>query len=440
VLIRRLLLLSITLILLLAVLTTAEAQPISMTIEGPSAAAPIAVSGLKNLGGDESQELSSHFVATLSRNLQLSGYFKVINPHAYIEDPQASGYDLGQFNFSDWSSINAEFLVKGAVSIKGSEVDLVAMLFDVGSQRRLMGKRFTGGPNDVREMARRFADAVIGAYTGTRGPCDTKLAFVSTRGGRFKEIYVSYFDGDGLFQVTNNPTINLFPKLDHSVTHLLYLSYKSFQPALYLVNLSAKSEVKITSDHGTMVGGALTPDGSQIVAAIEHNGLTNLYLLDSSGTEIRALTSSPSINVGPAVSNDGTQVAFTSDRSGRPQIYVMPIGGGEAQRITYSGSYNTSPAFSPDGSKIAYESRDGGRFDIWEIPSSGGTPVRLTNGGGSNEAPCWSPDGRYIAFNSTRSGQSRIYLMLASNGNIISALTEDNGDDSSPAWSWWLGD
>jgi TolB protein len=411
-----------------------------MTIVGPTAAAPIAISGLKNLGGDDSQELSSYFVGTLSRNLTLSGFFKVINPHAYIEDPQNSGYDLGQFNFADWSSINAEFLVKGAVTVKGGQVELVAMLFDIGSQRRLMGKRFTGSMGDVREMARRFADAVIGAYTGTRGPFDAKLAYVSTRGGRFKEIYVAYLDGEGLFQVTNNPTINLFPKLDHAVAHLLYLSYKSYEPNLYLVDLGAKSEVRITSEHGKMVGGTLTPDGREIVAAIENNGLTNLYLLDASGNEIRRLTSTNSINVNPAVSYDGSQIAFTSDRSGRPQIYVMPIGGGDARRVTYSGSYNTAPSFSPDGSKIAYESRDGGRFDIWVIPAAGGSPIRLTNGGGSNESPAWSPDGRYIAFSSTRSGRSRIYLMQASNGNIISALTEDNGDDSSPAWSWWLGE
>jgi TolB protein len=437
---KRILQLSVLILLTLAGFATVCAQPISMTIVGPSAAAPIALSGLKNLGGDDSQELSSRFVGTLSRNLTLSGFFKVINPRAYVEDPQTSGYELGQFNFADWSSLNAAFLVKGAISVKGSQVELIALLFDVGSQRRLMGKRFTGGVGDVREMARRFADAVIGAYTGQPGPFDAKLAYVSTRGGRFKEIYVSYVDGDGLFQVTNNPTINLFPKMDHSGAHLLYLSYKTYSPALYLVDLAAKTEVRISSDRGKMVGGALTPDGSQIVAAIENNGITNLYLLDTAGNEIRALTHGNSINVSPAISNDGSQIAFTSDRSGRPQIYVMPFGGGTARRVTYSGSYNTAPAFSPDGSKIAYESREGGRFDIWVIPTGGGTPIRLTNGGGSNEAPCWSPDGRYIAFSSTRSGRSRIYLMQASNGNIISALTEDNGNDSSPAWSWWLGE
>lgn len=415
------------------------AQPLKMYITGGNRVSNIALSGLKDLGGDDHGRLSGRFVSTLTRNLGLSGDFKVLDPQSYIEKPQSSGIDVGQINFGDWSSINADFLVKGSVQVNDSQVSLVAMLFDVSTQQRMMGKRFVGSPGDVREMARRFADAVMKSVTGVRGPFDTKLAFVSTRGGRFKEVYVSYLDGDGLFQITNNPTINLFPHFDKSVRHLIYLSYKSEEPALYLVDLAAKREVRIQSDSGRMVGGALTPDGDRIVAAIEQGGYTNLYLLDSSGSRIRALTQDNAINVNPTVSPDGAQLAFCSDRSGRPQIYVMPLEGGTARRVTYEGSYNTAPSFSPDASKIAYESREGGRFDIYVIPTAGGTPTRLTTGGTAN-SPSWSPDGRYIAFSSTREGRARIYIMQADNPKIISALTEDDGDDTTPAWSWWLGE
>ena len=64
-----------------------------------------------------------------------------------------------------------------------------------------MGKKFTGTSQEVGEMARRFADAILEAATGKRGPFDSKLAFVSTRGGRFKEVYTSWLDGGGLFRV-----------------------------------------------------------------------------------------------------------------------------------------------------------------------------------------------------------------------------------------------
>jgi TolB protein len=409
--------------------------PIQIT--GAGQLYPIAVSELKDLGGDSKHSVSRLFSTTLTRDLTLSSFFRIIDPQAYIEDPQSSGYDIGQFNFGDWRSINAEFLVKGAVTRQAGKVQVEALLFDIGEQRRMMGKRFTGEPNEVSEMARRFADAVLKAVTGKRGPFDTKLAFVSTRGGRFKEVYTSWLDGGMLYRVTDNSTINLFPSFDQTAQHLLYLSYKTLSPELYLVDLSRGVETRIAPPLGMAVGGTLTPDG-QIVGAFAHNGHTNLYLLDQSGNQIRALTDNGGINVSPSVCRDGSRLAFASDRSGNPQIYVMSMAGGGAQRITYRGDYNTAPAFSPDCKKIAYESRYAGIINIFTINLDGSGGHQLTDQG-SNEWPTWSPDGRYLAFSSTREGDSRIYLMLAADGRVIAPLTEGEGNATNPSWSWWLG-
>lgn len=412
--------------------------PLQMTIVGAQRVSPIAVSALKNLGGDDDHRVSTVFTDTVIRDLKLSGFFHIIDPQSYIEDPQNSGYDIGQFNFADWSSLNAEFLVKGAAKRQGNKVSVEALLFSVGEQRRMMGKKFSGEPHDVSEMARRFADAVMLSVTGKRGPFDTKLAFVSTRGGRFKEVYTSWLDGGALFRVTDNPTINLFPSFDHSVRHLLYLSYKRMTPELYLVDLNRAMETRISPPLGMPVGGTLTPDG-RIIAAFSRGGRTNLYLLDRSGEEIRALTNDSSINVSPSVCTDGTDVAFTSDRTGNPQIYVVSIGGGAPRRVTYQGDYNTAPAFSPDCRQIAYENRSGGVFNIFVISADGGDPKQVTDEG-SNESPTWSPDGRYLAFSSKREGRSLIYLVPLIDGHIgtITPLTEGESNDTSPSWSWWL--
>jgi TolB protein len=409
--------------------------PIQIT--GAGQLYPVAVSGLKDLGGDSKHNVSRVFDTTLDRDLKLSSFFRIIEPQAYIEDPQTSGYDIGQFNFGDWRSINAEFLVKGSVRRQAGKVVVEALLFDVGGQRRMMGKRFTGQPNEVSEMARRFADAVLEAVTGKRGPFDTKLAFVSTSGGRFKEVYTSWLDGGMLFRVTDNPTINLFPSFDRTVQHLLYLSYKTQNPELYLVDLSQGIETRIRPPLGMAVGGTLTPDG-RIIGAFARGGHTNLYLVDQFGNQIGTLTDNGAINVSPSVCSDGSRFAFTSDRSGNPQIYVANLTGGAARRITYQGDYNTAPAFSPDCKKIAYESRSAGIINIFVINQDGSGARQLTNEG-SNEGPTWSPDGRYLAFSSTREGDSRIYLMLAADGRVIGPLTEGEGNATNPSWSWWIG-
>src|ERR1700720_4232137 len=239
-----------------------QAQPIHMTISEPgTTAAPIAVSELKNLGGDDQGTASHDFVRILRHDLDLSVFFSIIPPKSYIEDPQNSGYDLGKFNFADWSPLNAEFLVKGAVTVSGGQISIEALMFDVAQQRRMFGTRFSGGPADVEQMARRFADSVLKAVTGIRGPFDTQVGFVSTRGGRFKEIYLASPDGGGLYRVTDNPTINLFPKFAHSAASVLYLSYKTGTPALSLFDVAGRTEIRIGSPHGNMIGGAPSPHG-----------------------------------------------------------------------------------------------------------------------------------------------------------------------------------
>src|SRR5260221_10832515 len=139
-----------------------DSGPLQMTIRGVgSELSTIAVSGLKNLSGDDDHRTSADFVKTLGRDLELSGYFRNLDPHAYIEDPQTSGFELGQFNFADWRTINADFLVKGSVAADGSGIKLTAYLYDVAQQRRMMGKNYSGNPNDAARMARRFAVAIL---------------------------------------------------------------------------------------------------------------------------------------------------------------------------------------------------------------------------------------------------------------------------------------
>jgi TolB protein len=416
----------------------AAAQSIKFEIVGPgSKVSAIAISQLKNLGGDDDGTVSGQFIHTLSRDLQLSGYFHVIDPHAYIEKSQDSGYSLGQFNFADWSSINAEFLVKGSVTASDQQITLQAFLFDVAGQRQLLGKQFSGSGEDVVRMANRFADAIMKSVTNKRGPFDSRNAMVSTRGGRFKDIYTMSTDGEDLFRVTNNHTINLFPCFDRGVRRVLYTSYKSGEPGLYVYDLGSRTEAHIPSPRGNLIGGTFMPAGDAVVAAVEAGGATNLFLLRLDGGVIRQLTHGPSINVSPAVCADGSEIAFTSDRGGTPQVYVMGASGGEARRITYKGSYNANPAFSPDGEQIAYQSRSGSSFEIYRVSIGGGSPVFLTGG----EHPAWSPDGRYIAFSIGRGSGLGLYLIQGAGGKVVGNLTtQEDGNATDPAWSSWLGE
>jgi TolB protein len=396
---------------------------------------PIAVSPLKNLNSaSDVARLSEGIADTMVHDLELSGWFNVLDRSAYIERPQTSGITLGSFDFKDWSTIGAEGLVKGGFSVQGDEVTVELRLFDVYQNKERIGKRYVGKVKDYRRIAHKFVDEIINQFTGVPGIFNTRIAYVSTSGGRFKEVYVSHLDGSEKFQVTNNRTINLSPSWTPDGRSILYSSFKDRVQTLFLFELYSGREVKFPPRTGHYIGGKVSPDGQNVAASMEAGGNSNLFLLDRTGNVIRRLTDDPGIEVSPSWSPDGRQLVFVSDRGGSPQLYILDLASGKTRRLTYSGSYNTSPEWSPRGDKIVYTGRVGSRFAIFTISVDGGDPRKLTSESSDSEDPTWSPDGRFIAFSSNRAGRYQLYMMQAS-GENQRRLTGSGGDDTKPSWS-----
>jgi TolB protein len=418
---------------------TAAVAQVRGTIVGPGVRQyPVAVSELKSLSpGTGRSDLAAMFADVVARDLELSGLFRVLPRSSHIEAPDRSGITADTINFNDWSVIGALALVKGGFTVDGDRVRLEARLFDVFQRRLLIGRNYHGSVNNMRRMAHRFADEIMAQLTGERGPFDSRIAFVSNRGGRFKELYVMSLDGGDVRQVTFNQTINLAPSWGpkHS---LLFTSYHRGNPDLYRLE-STGAVTRLASARGLNIGGEYSPDGSRIALSTEERGNPDIVLIDPSGQTTGRVTDSFAIDVSPTWSPDGRSLAFCSNRAGGPQIYVAGVGG-EAQprRVSFQGDYNTSPVWSPKGDRIAYVSRvGGGRFDIFTVKPDGSDRVQVTSGPGSNEDPSWSPDGRYLVFSSNRTGQKKLFIVRADGGNAVQ-LTSGNGDDTSPAWSRWL--
>ncbi|HET7005840.1 MAG TPA: Tol-Pal system beta propeller repeat protein TolB [Candidatus Binatia bacterium] len=398
---------------------------------------PIAVSPLRNIGNatGDTNRYSTGIADSIVHDLELSGWFRVIDRSSYIESPQKSGITLGSFDFKDWSTLGAEGLVKGGFSLQGDEIVVELRLFDVYQGKERIAKRYTGGAGQFRRIAHKFVDEIINQFTGIPGVFNTQMAYVSNSGGRFKEIFYSHLDGSEKRQVTDNRTINLSPSWGTNGRTILYSSFQDRGQTLYLRDLPSGKDVRFNPPGaGRFLSGKLSPDGQTVVATYELAGNTNLYLLDRSGSVIRRLTQDPGIEVSPAWSPDGKQIVYVSDRSGSPQVFVLDMQSGKTRRVTYSGSYNTSPEWSPKGDRIVYTGRVGSKFAIFTIPVEGGEPRRLTSESFDSEDPTWSPDGRFIAFSSNRAGKYHLYVMQAG-GENQRRLTGSGGDDTKPSWS-----
>jgi TolB protein len=408
------------------------------TIFGPGVRQyPIAVAAMKNLtppriGG----ELTALIGDVLTRDLQLAGMFRVIPRDAHIESVERSGVTVESTNFDNWSVIGALALVKGSVAADGNDLVVELRLFDVAQRSMLMGKRYRGRSDDVRRMAHRFADEILKQFTGQRGPFDSQIAFLSTRGGRFKDVYIMSVDGGDTKRLTDENTLNLSPSWSPDGRVIALTSYRLGNPDLFSIDVASGAWKRLSHLRGLNLGGRWSPSGDRLAVTIEFDGNSEVAILHDDGTLQRRLTDHWAIDVSPTWAPGGDRLAFCSNRSGSPQIYVVDAAGGEPRRVTREGSYNTSPAWSPKGDVVAYTSRVNGRFQIFTVTLDGTGVTQVTSSAGDNEDPSWAPDGRYLVFTSTRAGAPRLYVGDREGRHQVE-LTGGKGGDTSPSWSRW---
>ena len=416
-------------ILLCTISTTAFAQT-DVYIRGAGKLIPIALPQLCNESGDPFP--GKEIPRIMARDLDLSGFFEVLSPDAYIESPGKCG-GPESVNYSDWSVLGVAGLARGTISSTGGKIRTQLYLHEVGKHEVVIGKEYEGGAADVNTIAHKFANEIMKYYTGEYGPFGTQIAF-STRVARFKELAIMDWDGSNIRQLTNERALAVSPAWAPSGDTLVYTSYRNRTPDIFTFDLSSKSTKQVTRNTKLEVGTRFGPGGGSLITSSTDGGTSEILKLDLNGSVLAKLTSSSGgIDVSPRYSPDYAQVAFCSNRAGGPQIYVMGADGSAVHRISFvSSNYCTSPAWSPKGDKIAFVCRSDGGFNIFTVNIDGSNPFQLTSGG-DNEDPDWSPDGRYLTFASTQKGNFGLALMKA-DGSNFRQLTTSRGGDYQPVW------
>ena len=234
----------------------------------------------------------------------------------------------------------------------------------------------------------------------------------------------------------------------------------------------------VASGHPFCRGVAWTPDGSEIVLAINSYGSGGLWRMAASasaksrrlpvvsedvwqpaislqgnrlaytvpqwkigiwGVELRGMDRKPGApfrlvpstrsEACPAYSPDGKRIAFTSDRSGHFEIWKSNSDGSNAVQLTsFASGEATGPSWSPDGREFAFMVGTGGEWSVYVMSANGSAPRRLTSERtGAMPWPCWAPDGRSIYFVSSRSGSSEIWKIPAAGGDAVQ-VTRNGGN------------
>jgi TolB protein len=415
----------------------AQSGPLRIEItEGVIEPLPFAVPDFVAENG-AAADFARNIARVIASDLSGTGLFREIPASAHIG--RVSSFDA-PVAYADWKAINAQALVTGAVSASADRIVVKFRLFDIFSGQQMgEGLQFAGTPQSWRRMAHKVADAVYSRITGEGGYFDSRVVFVAEAGpknARQKRLAVMDYDGANVQYLTDSASIVLAPRFSPTGDRILYTSYISGFPRIYVMDVASVQSRALDDQPGTMTfAPRFAPDGRTVVFSLEQGGNTDIYTVDTGSGARNRLTNSPAIETAPSFSPDGSQIVFESDRSGTQQIYVMPAGGGEPRRISNgSGRYGT-PVWSPRGDLIAFTKQHQGRFHIG-VMRADGSEERLLTSSFLDEGPTWAPNGRVIMFTretAGEGGQPALYSVDISGRNLRQVSTE--GSASDPAWS-----
>lgn len=416
----------------------AQAAPLKLTlregvIQPIPYAAPVFVAE-----NSAAADWSAKITALVVEDLNSSGLFREISKSSYIS--QITSF-ASPVQFSDWKAINVQALVTGAVNISAKDQLVVKFRsYDVFAGQELGdGLQFVGTKDRWRRIAHKVADSLYSRITGESGYFDSQIVYVSENGpknARQKALSIMDADGENFRPLTDGKSLVLAPRFSPDGKQILYTSYETGFPRIYLLTLATNRRRVLENQRGTMsFAPRFSSDGSTVVYSVTKGGNTDIYRLLLNTGQSQRLTTAPSIETAPSFSPDGREIVFESDRSGTQQLYIMPVSGGDPRRISFGKGRYATPVWSPRGDMIAFTKQSKGRFHIG-VMRFDGSEERLLTASFLDEGPTWSPNGRVIMFaRETRGaqGSSGLYSIDVSGRNLKPLRTPHGASD--PSWS-----
>jgi len=302
-----------------------------------------------------------------------------------------------------------------ALSFAAAGANQVTVTVTRGTGTAVATETATGAT--LRQALLKAADAAVQRITGTRGFFAGHLAFVTDRGGVQTIMVSDLFLGDLQSYPVNGREI-IGPRWSPDGTRIVFTSYRTGFPDIYLLDLRTRQMSVFASFKGTNSGAHFSPDGTRVAMVLSGEGNPEIYVGNSAGRQIKRLTNNQSVEASPCWSPDGTRLVFTSDAAGGPQLYVMSAAGGAMTRLgTNLSRYCAEPDWSTtDPNKIVFTAGVDRGYQSAVYEMGAGAARVVTKAPMDAVEPVWLGDARHILCTFRNASSRTLYIVDTESG------------------------
>ncbi|MBT3917716.1 MAG: Tol-Pal system protein TolB [Nitrosomonadales bacterium] len=394
---------------------------------GKATQIPIAVMPFKSFGATKNLAKVN---SVIKSDLNRSGLFYTLDTRGVSASPNSDK----EVNFSQWRSLEAQFLIIGRVDFLQKEKLKVSWsLIDIYKQQTILGGEFVGNKTQIRAIGHKVSDKIYERLTGSKGVFHTKIAFVEKYNNKKFKLNIADYDGYNITSLLDSKMPIISPRWSPDGKNIAYVSFEKQKPIIYIQEIATGKRRLLANFKGNNSAPAWSPDGKRLAIVLTYNTNSQIYLINADGSDVKRLVRSRSITTEPAWSPDGKEIYYTSNQGGGPQIYKFDLESSEVSRVTFEGKYNLYPNLSYDGKLLLYLTQDEGKFKVALQNLQSKQVLKLTKGP-LDEAPVFAPNGHMILFVYKDYGKPTKIGTVSINGLKIDPLPLGSRQVQEPAW------
>ena len=297
----------------------------------------------------------------LKKNMKISGYFHLLPPKAFIEDPALKSpfpypESRSGFRWQNWRLAGADFLLMARYAVIDGKIDLFAAFYNIGAKEAGFRKKYSFPLWQAEFLADRLSNDIVESLSGKKSIFETKIASARSVSGSKKELFIMDWSGRRQKRLTHHRSIALSPAWPPKGDQLAYTAFvyntklKRRTAVLFLYDLKTDKIRILSRRRGANLGSDFLPGGRELLVTLGiGRGLMDIFRLNLRTAAAVPLTKGPRgvIHVEPAAHPRTGRIAFVSDKGGSPMIYTMSRRGKDLKRITFAGTHSATPDWDP---------------------------------------------------------------------------------------------